>query len=391
MALSMLETIEAMSVSVPLTFSDGTSKTAVMVLYAPGNSFARNQNQYNFLNQKATTGWDASDVSSENNASLFAGLHILYCTLLHMLENASNDDRAKIDAYKSRVYYLLEGIAIYFQYLALCSKTIDSQTYYYLTQGGSYMNGQFYKNDTFALDCQTWPLLAFMSMGPKSRMNIDNWWSATAPTITGDYSYQNSIISGFRTTKTAYNSYTLWLNTRQLFGTNLSGNAPSTSSTPTKVTSDTGITGVGYTIKKFYGASVTNNSYSKSGSVVFSSSADCETNTCVSGEWTAGAIFAADVMVQKYGSAVPKAAADSVSMFQGLQKYVYNVLPPHSIPEDYPGINAYAYSSERVRIPFGWNGVAIPSMASTSWMVMNAFNYNPFGYGGLLYWAISSD
>ena len=97
-------------------------------------------------------------------------------------------------------------------------------------------------------------------------------------------------------------------------------------------------------------------------------------------------------MVQKYGStAVPKAATDSVSMFQGLQKYVYNVLPPNSTPSDYPNINAYAYASERLQIPFGWNGVPIPSMASTSWMVMNAFNYNPFGYGGLLYWGGSVD
>jgi len=58
---------------------------------------------------------------------------------------------------------------------------------------------------------------------------------------------------------------------------------------------------------------------------------------------------------------------------------------------DFPGVDAYAYSSERVNIPFGWNGNPIPSMASTGWMVMNAAGYNPFGYGGQVYWNGSAD
>ena len=393
MALSMLTTIEKMSVSIPLSVN-GVTKPALAVLYAPGNSSDKNKAQSEISGYPASTGYDAADISNENNASLFAGLHILYATLTHMTTAGSDIDL--INSYRSRVYALLTGIATYFRYLALCSRVLNGKTYYYFSQGGAFVNGQFYQNDDLALDCQTWPLLAFMSVSPMSQMNIDKWWQ-TAETINGN-TRQTAVLAGFRSAlQQGKNSYTIWYNSRQLFGTLLPVSpspAPagqtlsqSVAAQAQPVTATSSITGVGFTIKKFYSAgqpNVTVNLRDQTGSTVFTSQHDFESNTNVSGEWTAGAIFVADAIYQRYK--IAQALADSVSMYAGLQKYVKNTLPPYSSSADFPNINSYAYSSERVAIPFGWNGNPIPSMASTSWMIMNGYGYNPFGYGGLLLW-----
>jgi len=72
MALSMLDTIETMAVSIPVNFTNGTTKNAIAVLYAPGNTFDRNTVSYRLLgNNDGGIGGqnDATDISSENNAS----------------------------------------------------------------------------------------------------------------------------------------------------------------------------------------------------------------------------------------------------------------------------------------------------------------------------------
>jgi len=229
-------------------------------------------------------------------------------------------------------------------------------------------------------------------------MNIDKWWQ-TAETIDGNPT-QTAVLAGFRgALQQGKNSYTIWYNSRQLFGTLLPANpstpppvgqtlSQSVAAQAQPVTETSSITGVGFTIKKFYSTvgqtSVPVKLRDQTGTLVFTSYHNFESNTNVSGEWTAGAIFAADAIYQRYN--IAQARTDSLSMYAGLQKYVKNTLPPYSSTADFPNINSYAYSSERVNIPFGWNGNPIPSMASTSWMIMNGYGYNPFGYGGLLLW-----
>jgi hypothetical protein len=404
MALSMLGTIEKMSVNIPITLANGTTKNAIAVMYCPGNVYQKNWFPAYILNGQppGTTGFDASSVSNENNASLFAGLNVLYCTLRHMESKYSGSALQLIQSYQQRVYVLLEGMATYFRYLSLCRNTFTisgtqtQATFYYFGQGGEFVNGQFYKNDQPALDCQTWVALAFMCAPPS--MNMDSWFSAADSTIVGDYSYQNAIIQGFVAQKYATNSIGIWLNSRKMFGTRLSnptatsvsGRPLSNTATASMVTDTSTITGVGYTLKAFYGGSLPLNYFAKNGNMVFSEApgnTPTEGNTNVSGEWTAGAIFMCDLLASKYNNAV--ARADSVSMFNGLQTYVANVIPQYSTAADYQDIRStsnvasYAYTSERLNIPFGWYGNAVPSLCSTSWMVMNAFGYNPMCYAGL--------
>jgi len=404
MALKMLDTIEKMSVNIPVKLANGITKNAIAVLYSPGGVYQKNWFPAYIINGQppATTGYDASSVSNENNASLFAGLNVLYCTLRHMESKYSGSALQLIQSYEQRVYVLLDGIATYFRYLALCRNTFTirgtqtSSTFYYFGQGGEYVNGQFYKNDQPALDCQTWVALAFMCAPPS--MNMDSWFSAEDSTIVGDYSYQNAIIQGFVAQKYATNSAGIWLNSRKMFGTRLSnptrnsasGRPLSNTATATMVTDTSNITGVGYTLKAFYGDWLPLNYFAKNGAMVFSEppgNTRTEINTNVSGEWTAGAIFMCDLLASKYNNAIAK--ADSISMFNGLQTYVANVLPEYSTKADYQdvgtstGVSSYAYTSQRINIPFGWYGNAVPSLCSTSWMVMNAFNYNPMCYAGL--------
>ena len=407
MALSMLGTVEQMSVSIPVKLANGTTKNAIAVLYSPGNVYQKNWFPAYINNNQppGTTGFDASSISNENNASLFAGLLILYCTLRHMETNYSGSTLTLLQSYEQRVYVLLDGLTTYFKYLALCRNTFtptggSPTVFYYFGQGGEYCNGQFYKNDQPALDCQTWVALAFMC-APAS-MNMDSWFSAADSTIVGDYSYQNAIIQGFVAQKYATNSVGIWLNSRKMFGTQLrnptatsvSGRPLSNTATANIVTDTSSITGVGYTLKDFFGATSPLNYFAKNGSIVFSGGVSPNTSYTatedshnVSGEWTAGAIFMCDLISQKYNNASAK--ADSISMFNGLQTYVANVLPQFSTTADYQdvgassGISSYAYTSQRIDIPFGWWGNAVPSLCSTSWMVMNAFNYNPMCYAGL--------
>jgi hypothetical protein len=408
MALTMLDTVEKMSVNIPVKLANGTTKNAIAVLYCPGGVFEKNWFAAYINSGQAPgtqAGYDASSISNENNASLFAGLQILYCTLRHMETNYSGSTLTLLQSYEQRVYVLLDGIATYFRYLTLCRNTFtptggSPSVFYYLGQGGEYCNGQFYKNDQPALDCQTWVALAFMS-APIS-MNMDSWFSAEDSTIVGDYSYQNAIIQGFVAQKYATNSIGIWLNSRKMFGTRLSnptqnsisGRPLSSSTTVNVVTDSSAITGVGYTLKDFFGSTSPLKYFAKNGAVVFEGGVSPNTSYTatedshnVSGEWTAGAIFMCDLISQKYNNAI--ATADSVSMFNGLQTYVANVLPEYSTKADYQdvgtstGVSSYAYTSQRLYIPFGWYGNAVPSLCSTSWMVMNAFNYNPMCYAGL--------
>ncbi|MFZ4115270.1 MAG: hypothetical protein ACOYK6_00935 [Chthoniobacterales bacterium] len=131
----------------------------------------------------------------------------------------------------------------------------------------------------------------------------------------------------------------------------------------------------------------------------------------LSGEWTAGAINAVRVLITQYqaacdsGHETPENLQKIKGYLNGLQKdhdsmvkhiqslrtdqyaeeAAFNKVRPSnykeliSIPTNKLG---YLYASKRYLIPFGWYANPIPSMASTTWVVMLHYNFNPFSAKG---------
>lgn len=123
----------------------------------------------------------------------------------------------------------------------------------------------------------------------------------------------------------------------------------------------------------------------------------------LSAEWTAGAIVMLRSMIRHYHCVDEKSLnytdarqyevelrQDERALLQGIQslrfdRYVATAFPGK--PNEYSKLiseplKPYLYASRRYRIPFGWYANPIPSTASTSWIIMIADDYNPFGYGG---------
>ena len=96
-------------------------------------------------------------------------------------------------------------------------------------------------------------------------------------------------------------------------------------------------------------------------------------------EWTAGAILATRILTDYYKTKHPEWATevsnDAESMRNGIDDYKFEVTP---------GQSAYAYSSRRGVIPFGWNSHSpdVLSTTSTSWVVLLEKGFNPFILGG---------
>ena len=95
----------------------------------------------------------------------------------------------------------------------------------------------------------------------------------------------------------------------------------------------------------------------------------------ISVEWTAGAILAIHEMVAYYKDSHPewsnKLRQDGQTMRAGIE-FLRQEFSPYQA--------AYAYSSKRGWIPFGWNSHTpeVVSLASTGWVVMVDYHYNPF-------------
>ncbi len=95
----------------------------------------------------------------------------------------------------------------------------------------------------------------------------------------------------------------------------------------------------------------------------------------ISVEWTAGAILAVRKMAAYYKEGNPRWAKnlsrDANLMRQGIESLRTELSPSQS---------AYAYSSRRGWIPFGWNShdPEVLSLASTGWVVFIDSQYNPF-------------
>lgn len=100
-------------------------------------------------------------------------------------------------------------------------------------------------------------------------------------------------------------------------------------------------------------------------------------HAALSVEWTCGAILAARVLAEYYAQKDPQWAEDLLKkagqMRAGIEPFKTDV-PGHG--------TAYLYASHRYFIPFGWWANAIPSTASSAWVIFVDTGFNPFVLGG---------
>lgn len=94
-------------------------------------------------------------------------------------------------------------------------------------------------------------------------------------------------------------------------------------------------------------------------------------------EWSAGAIQAVRMLADHYAAARPEwareLAEDARLMREGMERLKV---------ETGDGGVAYLYASRRFFIPFGWWANPIPSLVSTSWMLLLDEGFDPFVLGG---------
>ena len=280
-------------------------------------------------------------VSLENNFSLYAGLNILKEMLQSELKNENDltaENKKQITTSLAIINVMINGNG----------KDQKGMLSFFKNQG--WRNGEFIQgglaNDPIqssdwvatmepkAVDVNTWGIAA---LGPKQ---VDSWFGFGA-------SYQ-----AWQQVKSwgAYGQEkTLW--------------------------------GVGYSDKD--GDGIDANGNYKSG--------------IISAEWTAGAINMVRSMIsyystipaaQKYVTTLKIEESSMLTEVQLLRFNSYQTTPFPGKPDNYSSLMSaeryqpYLYSSKRYMIPFGWYANPIPSVCSTSWMIMLADNFNPFGYGG---------
>ncbi len=94
-------------------------------------------------------------------------------------------------------------------------------------------------------------------------------------------------------------------------------------------------------------------------------------------EWTAGAIQAVRMLARHYAESRPEWARelteDARLMREGMERL--------KVDTGDGGV-AYLYASRRFFIPFGWWANPIPSLVSTSWMLLLDEGFDPFTLGG---------
>lgn len=127
-------------------------------------------------------------------------------------------------------------------------------------------------------------------------------------------------------------------------------------------------------------------------------------NGIMSAEWTAGAINMLNILIAQYSSQktshadakkyVARLQADLESMETHISalrvaNYSHQSLFDSVRPPNYDTLvglaknqQAYLYASKRYFIPFGWYANPLPSNSSTSWALLMNYKYNPFTLGG---------
>lgn len=312
------------------------------VYYAPAGTLANQANQLVNPHQ----------VSVENNASLYAGLKVLDSTLRAELgyeKKLSEADKEKINAALRTIMVMIEG-----GQLGGNNQTAGLLSFF---KTHAWRNNEFVQgglaNDPNepnawvpylkpkAIDVNTWSIAA---LGAEQ---IDKWFGFGA-------SYKN-----WQQVKTwgAYGvKNKLW--------------------------------GVGYSNDDGNGTN-TDGAYRQG---------------ILSAEWTAGAINMVRSLINYYKhlpadsanfkkaqTYVQSLTEDETSMLEALQtlridnyeKTGFTGKPISYNGLIHPSSKAYLYASKRYFIPFGWYANPIPSTCATSWIVMLADRYDPFGYAGM--------
>ncbi|OGV26546.1 MAG: hypothetical protein A3F18_01850 [Legionellales bacterium RIFCSPHIGHO2_12_FULL_37_14] len=266
-------------------------------------------------------------ISLENNFSLLGGLQILRDLLTQQKETDAAEALKKIDVMlnggETVNKFRTVGL-LYFLYKGAFNQ--EKGIFY---SGGiapdptSTHDWQPDKSDASgsnAVDVNTWGIAA---LGPKT---IDEWFGKD----------------------TAYN---IWTNTRDKGG----------------YTHDGTLWGVGYTLNN-----------------------KDESEQILSAEWTAGAINTVYILKNFYPDHKKDLEDDENNMRNGIvnlrsDKYLAANFKGGT-PKDYYAVEglSYLYASKRFHIPFGWYANTLPSTASTSWVIMNHYNFNPFQYAGAL-------
>lgn len=102
----------------------------------------------------------------------------------------------------------------------------------------------------------------------------------------------------------------------------------------------------------------------------------------LSGEWTYGAMNWLNVMVNDSGynsTLIGNLQSDVSAMNFGTYSFVVTATSINNSSETYDSV---LYAGTRYYIPFGWFANPLPSLASTSWAVFLANNFNPFHVRG---------
>jgi len=293
---------------------------------------------------------NSHQVSVENNASLYAGLRILQSALRAELDHEkdlADADRAKINAALDTISVMIEGGQIS---QANATEGLLNFFHHHAWRDNEFVQGGLANDpghDAWtattqprAIDANTWAIAA---LGVKK---IDEWFGAGA---------------AFR----SWQQIKSW----GAYGVNNK------------------LWGVGFSDED--GNGINKDGTYKQG--------------ILSAEWTAGAINMVRSMIHYYEH--PSASSvgdvdlqgyvnslkqDETAMLEGLQTLRID----HYIAANFPGkpdsygslihqsSKPYVYASKRYFIPFGWYANPLPSTCATSWVIMLAHRYDPFGYAG---------
>lgn len=270
-------------------------------------------------------------ISTENCLSMYAGLHMLKQVLINTEANDPQAPNDQIEEALARIDNILNGTTTQPGLISYLKNDGFDQTTQQFIQGGIYQDGQWIPEQNMkAVDVNTWGIAA---LSPKT---IDAWFGKG----------------------TAFN---VWENTKQFGSYCADDNCES-------------ISGVGFS--------------------------DQDGHQIFSGEWSFGAINAVRELANYYHqtntlsdeqtqilendlNSMQKSIellrtdnyATRSSEVDGIKAQYQVKLPENQV--------AYLYANKRYHIPFGWYANPIPSVASSSWAMMNIYDFNPFQLGPL--------
>jgi len=271
---------------------------------------------------------EETNVSNENNVSAMAAFKMFWQIMFNRTVGTTDTKLVKA---KSDITKLIQGLDKWFTKYLIRSATTPKGTTSVASQGGhvtftgTYNEAPFTQPSGFAVDCQTWGMLV---LGQKY---IDDAYGAGM-------------------------AYNVWQKTKELSG---------------YFDPNGDLGGVGYT-NLCNGTNADEN---------------CK-HEIWSAEWTFGAIFMAERLSYEYGKAgEAQYSADLKKDADSMRKLLRQPMKRGKDSEWIGGgleqeDGSYLYANDRFFIPWGWYANPIGATCSTSWSVMDNFNFNPFTLGG---------